>query len=93
LDKNSGYKRQQVWFNKASYRIEKIDYYDRKDVLIKTLTYENYTLYGRKFWRPGQMTMYNHQTGKQTITRFSSYEFGTGLSNQDFTQNSLQNAK
>jgi outer membrane lipoprotein-sorting protein len=93
LDKNSGYKRQQVWFNKTNYRIEKIDYYDRKDVLIKTLTYSSYKLYQQKFWRPDEMTMYNHQTGKQTITRFSSYQFNVGLSKDDFTQNSLQNAK
>ena len=93
LDKNSGYKRQQVWFNKTNYRIEKIDYYDRKDALIKTLTCSGYKLYDEKFWRPGEMTMYNHQTGKQTITRFSSYQFNAGLSKDDFTQNSLQNAK
>jgi len=93
LDKNSGYKRQQVWFNKTNYRIEKIDFYDRKDVLIKTLTSTGYKLYGGKFWRPDQMTMHNHHTGKQTITRFSSYQFGIGLSKADFTQNSLENAK
>ncbi len=93
LAKNSGYKRQQVWFNKTNYRIAKIDFYDRKDLLIKTLTYSGYKLYGEKFWRPDQMTMQNHQTGKETITQFSSYQFGIGLSNDNFTQNSLQNAK
>jgi outer membrane lipoprotein-sorting protein len=93
LDKNSGYKRQQVWFNKTNYRIEKIDYYDRKDALIKTLTCTSYKLYGGKFWRPDEMTMHNHQTGKETITRFSSYQFNIRLSNYDFTQTSLQNAK
>src|SRR5215217_1707573 len=80
VDKNSGYHRQQVWFNKANYRVEKIDYYDRKDVLIKTLTYRGYNLYKQKFWRPDEMRMYNHQTGKQTITRFSYYQFGVNLS-------------
>ena len=93
VDKNSGYHRQQVWFNKANYRVEKIDYYDRKDVLIKTLTYTGYKLYGQKFWRPDEMRMYNHQTGKQTITRFSSYQFGVKLSGDDFTENTLKDAK
>ena len=93
LDKNSGYKRQQVWYNKSNYRIEKIEYYDRKNALIKTLIYTGYTLYAQKYWRADQMTMQNHQTGKLTIIHFSLYRFNIGFTDEDFTQNNLKNAK
>ncbi|UCD24829.1 MAG: outer membrane lipoprotein-sorting protein, partial [Gemmatimonadota bacterium] len=36
---NSGYTRQVVWWDKAEYRIQRIEFYDRKDALLKTLTY------------------------------------------------------
>jgi outer membrane lipoprotein-sorting protein len=91
--RNSGYKRQQVWYNKENYRIEKIDYYDRKNALIKTLIYNGYKLYNKKFWRPDEMTMKNHQTAKQTHLKFSDYQFNIGLEEKDFTQNSLRNAR
>jgi len=93
VDKNSGYKRQQVWYNKQHYRVEKIDYYDRKDALIKTLTYSGFQLYLDKFWRADQMLMQNHQTGKQTLLTFTDYQFNIGLMAENFTQNSLKNAK
>ena len=34
----SGYKRELFWIDKAEYRPFKIDYHDRKDSLLKTLT-------------------------------------------------------
>ena len=40
---HSGYKRQIVWINKQEYRPEKIDFYDRKNALLKTLRSEEHT--------------------------------------------------
>ena len=90
VDKNSGYVKQQVWFNKANYRVEKIDYYDRKNTLLKTLTYTGYKLYEGKYWRSLNMKMVNHQNGKQTTLKFSKYVFGVDLTEDDFTSNRLQ---
>ena len=40
VDPKSGYARQVVWYNKGKgYRLEKIEFYDRKNALLKTLTY------------------------------------------------------
>ena len=36
VDPKSGYKRQIVWMDKSEYRVHKIDFYDRKDALLKT---------------------------------------------------------
>jgi len=93
VDKKSGYKRQQVWFNKGNYRIEKIDYYDRKDQLIKTLTYSGYKSYKDKFWRADKMVMVNHRTGKETVIEYLFHRLDIGLTDNDFSQNSLKNVK
>ena len=93
VDPKSGYTRQVVWFNKSkTYRVDKIDFYDRKNALLKTLTYEKYKLYLNKHWRADEMVMKNHQTGKMTKLIFENYEFKTGLTDQDFSQNSLVRA-
>jgi len=93
VDKNSGYKRQQVWFNKANYRIEKIDYYDRKDQLIKTLIYSGYKSYKVNFWRANKMVMVNHRTGKETVIDYLFHKLDIGLTDDNFSQNSLKNVK
>lgn len=93
LDPKSGYKRQIGWINKdKGYRIEKIEYYDRKNTLLKTLTFSGYKLYLGKHWRAASYHMVNHQTGKETILAFKEYKFQTGLTDNDFSQNSLQRA-
>jgi outer membrane lipoprotein-sorting protein len=92
LDPKSGYTKQAVWYNKENYRLEKIDFYDRKSALMKTLTYQNYKQYLSKHWRAGEMGMENHLTGKKTRLLFENYAFKTGLKEQDFSQNSLVRA-
>ncbi len=92
VDPKSGYTRQQVWFNKSNYRVEKVDFYDRKNELLKTLNYTGYKQYLGKHWRAGEFYMVNHQTGKSTRLSFEDYEFAVGLTDNDFTQNSLKRA-
>ena len=92
VDEKSGYTKQVVWYNKTNYRIEKIDFYDRKNAKLKTLTYSNYKQYLGKYWRAGELYMVNYQTGKKTKLLFENYQFKTGLTDDDFTQNSLQRA-
>ena len=88
-DPKSGYTKQTVWYNKDNYRLEKTDFYDRKRALLKTLTYDKYEVYLDKHWRAGEMNMVNHQSEKSTKLIFADYKFKVGLSDNDFTQNSL----
>ncbi len=90
---NSGYIRQVIWLDKAHYRPLKIEYYDRKNSLLKTLTVNHYQQYLGKFWRAGEMQMVNHQNGKSTALYWTRYQFRTGLTNGDFNQTSLKRAK
>lgn len=89
LDRNSGYTRQVVWLDRQEYRPQKIRFYDRKNSLLKTLTYSGYRQYLDKFWRAGEMYMENHQTGKSTRLIWSDYRFRTGLDERDFDRSSL----
>jgi len=92
-DPKSGYTRRLVWYNlDKDFRLEKTEFYDRKNALLKTLTYTNYKQYLEKHWRAGQFLMVNHLTGKQTTLTFKNYTFKTGLSEADFSQNSLRRA-
>lgn len=91
--KNSGYRRQVTWMDKSEYRIQKVDYYDRKDSLLKTLTASDYRQYQNKFWRAHKMEMVNHQNGKSTILEWTNFDFDTGLTPRDFSKNGLKRAK
>ena len=90
---HSGYTRQEAWINKKEYRPEKIVFYDRKNALLKTLTYMDYQQYMDKYWRADKMLMINHQTGKSTLLSWSEYTFNVGLDEGDFSRNSLKRAK
>jgi len=90
---NSGYTRQTVWVDKTEYRIRKIDFYDRKESLLKTLNQSGFAQYLEQYWRPLKMVMKNHQTGKATELAFSPYEFRRGVNENDFTPNRLKRLK
>lgn len=51
---NSGYSRQVVWRDSDEYRIRKVDFYDRKNSLLKTLTLKGYKQYKGQYWRAGK---------------------------------------
>ncbi len=92
-DKNSGYTRRIVWIDHNHYRIRKIEFYDRKNSLLKTLTFSGYQQYQGKFWRADRMEMVNHQNGKSTVLEWQDIRFGTGLDDRDFNKNSLKRAR
>ena len=93
LYENSGYTKQIVWIDKDHHRYMKIDFYDRKEAHLKTLTFSGYSQYLDKYWRPKTMEMVNHQLGKATTLKYDSYEFRTGLTKADFTAARLKRTR
>ncbi|MCK4492784.1 MAG: outer membrane lipoprotein-sorting protein [Methylococcales bacterium] len=91
--KHSGYTREQVWIDKSRYIPIKIDYYDRKNTLLKTQSFKDYQQYLTQYWRANEQIMINHQTGKTTTLYWKNYQFKTGLSNRDFDKNTLKRAR
>lgn len=93
VDPKSGYTRRIVTYNKdKGYRIEKVEFYDRKNSLLKTLIYSDYEVYKNKFWRASTLTMVNTQSNKETRLEFSNYNFDANLTDEDFTQVALKRA-
>jgi len=90
---HSGYTRQVAWVNKDKYVAEKIEFYDRKNDLLKTLVNTGYQQYLEQYWRPNEMLMENHQTGKSTLLTWQDYKFKNGLEDKDFSRNSLKRAR
>ncbi len=90
VDKYSGYTRSHVWIDKEHYRFFKVDFYDRRNTLLKTLTIGSYSLYLDKYWRPDEQFMVNHKSGKSTDLAFTSFRFDVGLTDGDFNEKRLE---
>lgn len=88
--KNSGYSRQVMWIDHEMYRPVRIDYYDTKQRLLKSLAFEDYRLYLGRFWRAHLLRMENLQSQKVTELSFSKYVFQSGLVEMDFDPGVLQ---
>lgn len=93
LDRNSGYTRQLVWIDKEHFYVHKIEFFDRKDSLLKVLTLDDYKLYKDTFWRAHSSEMVNEQTGKSTLLLVEEITFDVGLRDRDFDSNKLRNAR
>jgi outer membrane lipoprotein-sorting protein len=85
----SAYKKQVVWIDQRRYVVARIDYYDGKDALVKTLTLGGFQQYANAFWRASDMNMTNHLTGDSTQLTWSGYKFKTGLSSGEFSTSAL----
>lgn len=93
VDENSGYTRRIAWIDEQEFRTQKVEFYDRKGSLLKTLTYDDYKQYLGEYWRSEKMTMINHQSGKSTELQWKNYAFRTGLKDSHFNRNSLKRAR
>ena len=93
VDPKSGYTRQMAWVDVDEYRVFKVDFFDRGDALLKTLTVSGYQQYLDKYWRADRWEMVNHKTGKSTQLVWSDFVFGNGFSDDDFSRTSLAQAR
>lgn len=89
LYENSGYKRQIAWIDASEFLFRKIEFYNREDRLLKTLALGAYQRHD-KFWRPNEMVMTNHQNRRSTRLVVKSIRFKTGLTENDFTEQSME---
>lgn len=92
-DPDSGYARQVAWMDQAELRLHKVEFYDRRERLQKTLTAEGFTQPDDTRWRPLKLEMRNHQSGRSTTLTFDNYQFDVGLSERDFDENRLANVR
>ncbi len=88
-DKNSGYSKR-VGLTDSLFRASKIDYYDRKGQLLKTIFFEDYKLYNNKIWNADTFRVVNHQNKNTTILKWKNRKLNVGLNKKDFEKSSLQ---
>lgn len=88
----SGYTRQRSYIDQEIFQPRKVEFFDRKGDLLKTLLLQDYRDYDG-VWRPHIMKMVNHQTGKSTDLVYDDFEFGVGLGDRDFSKGVLGRAR
>ena len=93
LAKRSAYRRQVVWQDTDELRVRKVEYYDRKNAHLKTLTLAKYEKHLDRYWQAGELTMVNHLTGKSTVLSATDYKYRTKLNERDFTRTGLKRAR
>jgi len=85
---SSGYSRQLSWIDQDVYQVRRVEFYDRRGDLLKTLELRDYRDYDG-VWRAQRLEMVNHQTGKSTDLVYGDYAFGVGLDDDDFERGRL----
>lgn len=88
-DKKSGYKRMITWTDQGYNAVVKIEYFDRKNELLKIGTFSGYAQHG-KYWRVGKIEMSNVQTKKRSILAWKSRKLGADVDEEDFEPEALE---
>ncbi len=91
--KESGYSKQILYISKKYMAPVKIDYFDRKQELLKIAicsNWKDYTIAGKKMWRSNTIEMKNLQTQKQSIITWSDRQLGVAHPDRDFEQSNLK---
>ena len=84
--KHSGYTKQISWVDKTHFQVRKVEFYDRRGDLLKTLVLKDYRQYQNHYWRAHILSMFNHQTKKKTDLLYSDYQFDAKLDDRAFNK-------
>jgi outer membrane lipoprotein-sorting protein len=88
VDSESGYSKLVSWVDQEYMNPLKIEYYDRKGELLKTATFSGYSKQG-KWWRPGGISMVNHQTKKESHLTWRERKLSIELKDKAFESDEL----
>jgi len=83
------YGRLQVWLDRDKLVIRRIDFFDKSDTAVKSLTFETIEDLGA-FPTPRALEMRNLKTGSRTRIETSDVKYDQGLSDDLFTQRYLE---
>jgi len=88
-DKNSGYSKQITYIDMDTNLVYRVDYYDRKNELLKTAIFEEYNKIDNVYMMK-KIVMKNFQNSKTTILQWSDQKIKVGLNKKDFTKRKLK---
>lgn len=86
--KGEMYSKKQTWVDQKNWLVRKVDFYDRKDRFLKTLTMDWQSVKGIWTWKKGEMK--NHLTKHSTVIDIKKTSVNTGLKDRVFTERSLK---
>ena len=82
------YSKKRVWVDKKNWLVLKVDFYDRKDRLLKTLNTEWQQLDDLWTWKESKME--NHLTGHSTVISVKKVMMNADLEDKHFNERSLK---
>lgn len=82
------YSRKITWVDKKHWIPLKVDYYDRKDRLLKTLQTDWQLIDDIWTWKRSEMA--NHLTGHRTVIEITEANLNVGLTDSDFVERTLK---
>ena len=88
-DPDSYYSRQEVIIDAKTFVLYKIDFYDQKKALFKTLTIEGYRQIDNQL-RFQKATMQNHLNGNHSVFHVIDDRINTGLTPDNFERDALE---
>lgn len=88
-DSKSIYSKKTTWIRKDNYMSIKVDFYDKMDNLLKTLTSDGIKKVDG-FWVATKLTMVNIQNGHKTIMNIESIRYNLNIPGNIFTVNYLE---
>ena len=89
----SHYTRQLVWQDVDELLVRRVEYYDRKEEHLKTLSPTGYNKYKDQFWHATLLDMENHVTGKSTTLAWGDFEYGAEIDESEMSQAGLRRAR
>jgi len=88
-DKNSGYLKQIIYVDKSRFVILKVEFFDKKDELLKTAMYQGYKK-TKDTYRVAKIQMNNHQNKKSTTLNYLKDDIQLQLDEKLFSKRYLK---
>ena len=87
---NSQYAHIKFYINTARYSLEKAEYFNESDKMIKRLEAENFTNVDANIWRANKMTMYDLVSNRKTELIWSNRTINESIPGWRFTERGLK---
>jgi hypothetical protein len=91
--KDSGYSKRILWIEKKHYTTLKVEFYDKRDRLLKTQTNHAMKNVEGTIWRPQKTFMRHHQKNHKTLTIVTDRAINTHIDENVFTERYILTGK
>ena len=87
-EQGGSYLYRNIWVDNSNWILKKVDYYDKRGALLKTLEFIDQK-FEEPYWSIYEMRMENVQTNHKTLMKISDIQYDTGISDSYFTERYL----